>query len=49
MAREDAEEARRKSAEAQAQADRDRELARRQARVEQLQQDVNVIVHGPAT
>ena len=50
MAKEDAvEEARRKAVEAQAQADRDRELARRAAREDQAKRDESVIQHGPAS
>ena len=42
-----AETARREAAEAQAKADRDRELSRREARETASAQAENVIVHGP--
>ena len=42
------EEARRKAVEAQAKADRERELERRKARDEAAKKDANIIVHPPA-
>lgn len=48
-AEEKAEQARVKVAEEQAQADRQRELSRRQAREEAAKSSDNLIVHGPAS